>query len=84
MGAGFTAEWVLDAVNHVLIYLFTRPLRLNRRLEFNAGVAMVTGLENILACCKQDAEGVTPEQWALEDASLGGICAAIPEGGRTE
>ncbi len=77
LGAAFTAEWLLDAVKHVSTHLFPRPRRLYRRREFNTGLAVVVGLENIWACCQPQAPGVTSEQWTLENASLGGICAVM-------
>lgn len=76
LGCAFTAEWVLDAAQHVLNYVVASPQRLSKRLELEAPLTAVTGCENVLAfCVSQDRS--EPMQMMLENASSGGFLARL-------
>lgn len=86
LGGVFTAEWVLEAAQHVMTYLVSPPLRLSKRRELNAILHVAKGYANIVSRCKDAGreDGEHPlAQWILENASSSGFRAVI-SGGEAE
>lgn len=76
LGCAFTAEWVLDAAQHVLNYVVASPQRMGKRLGLEASLTVVAGCENVLVCGAGQEAGESIRM-VLENASPGGFLARL-------
>jgi hypothetical protein len=76
LGGVFTAEWVLEAAQHVLTCIVAPPQRLTKRRGLTAQFSVVSGCENVLAYGAGQEHG-EHMQISLENASSSGFCAIL-------
>lgn len=80
LGGVFRAEWVLEAVKHIVAVLRSPPLRSGKRLEMGGIMKVVSGYDNLLERCldlAQQGKACAFEEWALDNVSASGFSAIL-------